>query len=74
MKRRWQRALGLCCVLLLSSARLGAQTYFASFTGTTISSDAPSGSRLSLDGACSADASITSGPSDRGGRLPFAEP
>ena len=28
-----------CCVLLLSSASLGAQTYFASFTGTTISSD-----------------------------------
>jgi Carboxypeptidase regulatory-like domain/TonB dependent receptor len=39
MKRRWQRALGLCCVLLLSSAPLGAQTYFASFTGTTVSSD-----------------------------------
>ena len=39
MKRRWQRALGLCCVLLLSSTPLGAQTYFASFTGTTVSSD-----------------------------------
>jgi hypothetical protein len=39
MKRRWQRALGLCCVLLSSSTPLGAQTYFASFTGTTVSSD-----------------------------------